>query len=82
MAEKAIFKFENDVKLSAPGAASWTYNVNNINRIEHEKKGVHLDNDIYVKNGRITRFDNTFEKNLSNHAMSILWPKPSIPKCA
>ncbi len=42
MAEKAIFKFENDVKLSAPSPTSWAHSVANINRVEHEKKGVHL----------------------------------------
>ncbi len=62
MAEKAIFKFENDVKLSVPGVACFTAN----SKIEKQRKGVHVDNDIFTKNGRITKHTTSDTLHLSD----------------
>jgi hypothetical protein len=44
-------------------------------------KGIHLDSDIIVKNGRITKLDDCNTKDLNDIVMSIIWP-PLAPSSA
>ncbi len=74
IAEKAIFKFENDIKLGAPSVARSGV-MTNAGEIVTSR--VH-EGDIIIKNGRTIRLVTKFAHELSDHVMSIGWPTMSL----
>ncbi len=69
VAAKAIFRFES--QLVAAGAQV----LRTINAIsEHNNKGMILDSDIIIKNGRIVQLDADHARMLVNTAMCVQWP--------
>ncbi len=73
IAEKAIFKFEKDIKLGAPSVARSGIMTNVIEHTRHNLDDPYRKTCIFIKNGRTTRFSKLSAYELSDHAMSICW---------